>query len=221
MYLAFDTETTGIDAVKNNLLTACFIVLNDNLIEIDRLNLSIKYNEYNISIKAMEINKIDLIKHHNSRNSVDLKTARSMLLDFLRKNKKAHSNSSLSYGYNLFTPIGHNVSFDINFIKGCGLLSEYEYNSYISFNCVDTICIAQFFKLTGEIPKKQSISLSNLCSYYNIKSEENTESYHTAEYDIVMTLHLLRKFKTLNENIMNEYNIQDNNNSKKRKRGMY
>lgn len=221
MYLAFDTETTGIDAVKNNLLTACFIVLNDNLIEIDRLNLSIKYNEYNISIKAMEINKIDLIKHHNSRNSVDLKTARSMLLDFLRKNKKAHSNSSLSYGYNLFTPIGHNVTFDINFIKGCGLLSEYEYNSYISFNCVDTICIAQFFKLTGEIPKKQSISLSNLCSYYNIKSEENTESYHTAEYDIVMTLHLLRKFKTLNENIMNEYNIQDNNNSKKRKRGMY
>ena len=144
-----------------------------------------------------------------------------MLLDFLRKNKKAHSNSSLSYGYNLFTPIGHNVTFDINFIKGCGLLSEYEYNSYISFNCVDTICIAQFFKLTGEIPKKQSISLSNLCSYYNIKSEENTESYHTAEYDIVMTLHLLRKFKTLNENIMNEYNIQDNNNSKKRKRGMY
>jgi DNA polymerase III alpha subunit (gram-positive type) len=221
MYLAFDTETTGIDAVKNNLLTACFIVLNDNLIEIDRLNLSIKYNEYNISVRAMEINKIDLIKHHNSRNSVDLKTARSMLLDFLRKNKKAHSNSSLSYGYNLFTPIGHNVSFDINFIKGCGLLSEYEYNSYISFNCVDTICIAQFFKLTGEIPKKQSISLSNLCSYYNIKSEENTESYHTAEYDIVMTLHLLRKFKTLNENIMNEYNIQDNNNSKKRKRGMY
>lgn len=221
MYLAFDTETTGIDAVKNNLLTACFIVLNDNLIEIDRLNLSIKYNEYNISVRAMEINKIDLIKHHNSRNSVDLKTARSMLLDFLRKNKKTHSNSSLSYGYNLFTPIGHNVTFDINFIKGCGLLSEYEYNSYISFNCVDTICIAQFFKLTGEIPKKQSISLSNLCSYYNIKSEENTESYHTAEYDIVMTLHLLRKFKTLNENIMNEYNIQDNNNSKKRKRGMY
>jgi DNA polymerase III alpha subunit (gram-positive type) len=168
----------------------------------------------------MEINKIDLIKHHNSRNSVDLKTARSMLLDFLRKNKKAHSNSSLSYGYNLFTPIGHNVSFDINFIKGCGLLSEYEYNSYISFNCVDTICIAQFLKLTGEIPKTQSISLVNLCSYYNIKSEGNTESYHTAEYDIVMTLHLLRKFKTLNENIMNEYNIQDNN-SKKRRRGAY
>jgi len=165
MYLAFDTETTGIDAVKNNLLTACFIVLDDNLVEIDRLNLNIKYNEYNISVRAMEINKIDLIKHHNSRNSVDLKTARSMLLDFLRKNKKAHSNSSLSYGYNLFTPIGHNVSFDINFIKGCGLLSEYEYNSYISFNCVDTICIAQFLKLTGEIPKTQSISLVNLCSY--------------------------------------------------------
>jgi hypothetical protein len=35
-----------------------------------------------------------------------------------------------------------------------------------------------------------------------------------------MTLHLLRKFKTLNGNIINEYNIQDNN-SKKRRRGAY
>jgi DNA polymerase III epsilon subunit-like protein len=220
MYLAFDTETSGLDPTKHNLLTVCFIVLNDNLVEIDRLNLNIKYNEYNITIKAMEINKIDLIKHHNCSSSVDLKTARSLLLDFLKKNKRSQFNSSLSYGYNLFTPIGHNVSFDINFIKGCGLLSEYEYHSYISFNCVDTICIAQFLKLTGEIPRKQSISLSNLCSYYNIKTEGDSESYHTAEYDIVMTLHLLRKFKKLNENIMNEYTLQ-NSNSKKRRRGEY
>ena len=88
MYLAFDTETSGLDPTKHNLLTACFIVLNDNLVEIDRLNLNIKYNEYNITIKAMEINKIDLIKHHNCSSSVDLKTARSLLLDFLKKNKR-------------------------------------------------------------------------------------------------------------------------------------
>ena len=57
MYLAFDTETTGIDFKKNNLLTACFIVLDKDLVELDRLNLSIKHTDYTVTIKAIEINE--------------------------------------------------------------------------------------------------------------------------------------------------------------------
>lgn len=213
MYLAFDTETTGIYSNKNNLLTACFIITDDNLIEIDRLNLSLKHNDYNVSIKAMEINKIDLIKHHYE--SVDLKSARNSLLDFLKKHK---NSSELSYN-KTFTPIGHNVTFDINFIKNSGLLTENEYMSFISFNTLDTICIAQYLKLTGDLPKKQSISLINLCKYYGIESPSQVHSdgdlsktrqepyktgtsYHTAEYDIEMTLHLLRKFKSINSKLI-------------------
>ena len=85
MYLAFDTETTGITPTKHNLLTVCFIYLNEDLEEIDRLNLSIKYNDYTITIKAMEINKIDLIKHNSE--SLDLNKARTLLLSFLKKHK--------------------------------------------------------------------------------------------------------------------------------------
>jgi DNA polymerase III epsilon subunit-like protein len=214
MYLAFDTETTGINANKNNLLTACFIVTDDNLIEIDRLNLSLKHYDYNVSIKAMEINKIDLIKHHY--DSVDIKSARNSLLDFLKKhkNKAIDSESESRSSYNkTFTPIGHNVTFDINFIKNSGLLTENEYMSFISFNSLDTICIAQYLKLTGDLPKKQSISLINLCKYYGIEASVNTNSYHTAEYDIEMTLQLLRKFKSINVKLINSEKMF----SKKRK----
>jgi len=65
-YVTFDCETSGLDSCKHNLLTACFIILDKNLIEIDRLNLSIKYENYTIDTKALEVNKIDMIQHHNN-----------------------------------------------------------------------------------------------------------------------------------------------------------
>lgn len=187
MYLAFDTETTGITPSKHNLLTVCFIYLNEDLEEIDRLNLSIKYNDYTITIKAMEINKIDLIKHNSE--SLDLNKAREQLLSFLKKHKKRST----------FTPIGHNIAFDINFIKGSGLLTEDEYNDYFTYNTIDTISIARYLKLTGDLPKRQSLSLQNLCNFYKLSS--NKDNFHTAEYDIEMTVQLLRKFKSINDKL--------------------
>jgi DNA polymerase III alpha subunit (gram-positive type) len=106
-YICFDCETSGLDFIKNNLLSVSFIILDNSLNEIDRLNLFIKYENYNINIKALEVNKIDLIKHHNNINTVNKIQAKKLLLDFLSKNKN---------GQNLI-PIGHNVNFDINFIK--------------------------------------------------------------------------------------------------------
>jgi DNA polymerase III epsilon subunit-like protein len=195
MYLAVDTETTGIDATKNNLLTACFILLDQQLNELGRLNLSLKHSNYTITIKAMEINHIDLIKHHYDSN--DLNSSRILLLDFLNK----HKNKTL------FTLIGHNVSFDIQFIKSSGLLTEEEFNSFINFNILDTISIAQYLKLTGDLPLKQSISLINLCKYYGLDSKSN-KNYHNAEYDIEMTIHLLKKFKSINVKLIDSCYIK-------------
>ena len=53
-YIAFDAETTGLDVNVNNLLTACFIVLDSDLNELDSLNISLKSENYFINPKAME-----------------------------------------------------------------------------------------------------------------------------------------------------------------------
>ena len=56
-YCVFDCETTGLDPLKNNLLTISFILLDQELGIIDRLNLAIKWTEYNTSVEALNINK--------------------------------------------------------------------------------------------------------------------------------------------------------------------
>ena len=82
-YICFDCETTGLDPKVNNLLTVCFIVLDTNLIELDRLNLSVKHKKYTVNPKAMEINKIDLKLHNDSSMSID--ESKLKLITFLKK----------------------------------------------------------------------------------------------------------------------------------------
>ena len=181
-YICFDSETTGLDANVNNLLTACFIILSDNLTELDRLNISLQSESYTINAKAMEVNKIDIVKHHNS--SKDLIDTKAQLINFLKKNK---TNFYL-------TPIAHNASFDIGFIKK---LLGYEYNNYFSYNSVDTIVIANFLKMCGKLPERQPVSLSKLSEYYGLGGSAH-EAFHTSEYDTEMTVKLLKKFVELN-----------------------
>ena len=96
-YIAFDSETSGLDVNVNNLLTACFIVLDSDLNELDRLNISLKSENYFINPKAMEVNKINIVKHH--LNSKDLISTKIEIINFLIKNK---TNFHL-------IPIGNNV----------------------------------------------------------------------------------------------------------------
>jgi len=184
-YIAFDTETTGVDSLKCNLLTVSFIVLDSELNKLDTLNISLKHENYYINPTALEVNKIDIIKHHN--NSLDIIDARVKLITFLNKYKIQYN----------FVPIGHNILFDINFIKSSGLLTNEMYNKYISCNSIDTLTIAQFLKFSGKLPEKQSVSLINLCKYTEIKDDKNTELEHSAEYDTNMTIKLLKKFKSI------------------------
>jgi len=193
MYLAFDTETTGLDYSNSNLLTAYFIILDDFLNVIDTFDLKLKHPVYNITIKALTINNIDIIKHDS--NSISIDEAKCKFLEFLTKNK-------CKYRY---TPIGHNINFDINFVKNSGIITENDYINLISHNVIDTIVIGQFFKLTNHINNNQSLSLVNLCKMFNINVEGDA---HEAKTDILMTIELLKYYKN---------KINQQNSSKKRK----
>jgi len=199
-YIAFDCETSGVSEASN-LLTISFVILDKDLIQKDSLNVSLKQTSgYNIYPEALQINQIDIIKHHQS--STDLQTSRKILLDFLNKNKSS---------YNLI-PIGHNIAFDIRFIKSSGLLTDREYSNFISCNPIDTLIVAQFLKTCGKLNQKQSLSLINLCNHFKLDSCKNSE--HTSEYDIKMTIKLLHCLKSIcNTEILNE---QTENSSVKR-----
>lgn len=199
-YICFDCETTGLEQ-NCNLLTLCLIILDSNLNQIDMLNISLKQKAYIVFPEALVINKIDLIEHHN--NSTTLIESRIKLFNFLNLNKTF---------FNLI-PIGHNLKFDIDFIKKSGLLTELEYNNYISCNFIDTITIAQFLKLSGKLHPKQSISLVNLCNIDKLNLKIDKTQEHSAEYDTKMTISLLKSFVDL----IKEEKTEDKNKNKKRK----
>lgn len=191
-YIAFDTETTGLDSIKNNLLTVCFVILDESLQELSRFSYNIKHDEYTLSTKAMKVNKIDLIQHE--KNALTIKEANKDLTGKLKK---------LNAEYRL-VPIAHNINFDILFIKNSGLLPEHEYSKYISYNGLDTIVLCQFSKLTGILPSDLPISLMSLCKHFNINV---TGELHTCEADILATIEVLKRIG----------NFQIVSNSKKRK----
>ncbi len=203
-YIAFDCETGGfID--ESSLLTVTFIVLDNNLCVLDTLDIALKSNRgYHVYPEALTVNKIDLIKHHAT--AIDLFTARTKLFSFLDAYK------------HMFTliPIGHNIQFDIRFIKNNGLMTGDEYSRYISPNAIDTISIAQFMKVSGKLPLRQSISLSNLCTYYNLGDDNVLQ--HTANYDTHMTIKLLRKFRNELQTEQSNVGLDSVIPNKKRKR---
>lgn len=203
MYLAFDTETTGLDHKTQNLLTGHFIIFDKEFVVIDELGLKLKSDTYNVSIKALQINKIDLIKHDN--NASTLQNSRDAFLKFLEKNKP-------KYRYIL---VGHNIQFDIDFLLSSNLLSKSEFDNYFSYNYLDTLVIGQFLKMCGKIEQNKSLSLVNLCKTFNIPVDN--EKAHDAEYDIKMNVELLKKFKESTENVKIDVGV-DNQESKKRKR---
>ncbi len=184
-YLAFDAETTGLNPQENDILSIHFKFLNDKLETIDEKTIKIKSNCYkNVSPYALNVNKIDLVKHSFSESSVNLKDAKEILILFLGR-------CLLESRWRLI-PVGHNVVFDIAFIK-TSLLTENEYFKFFTPTTIDTLVIAQFFKSIGKIPEKQSLSLKNLCEYYSLNEKQN---FHDCVYDTDMTVKLFKRFKT-------------------------
>lgn len=180
MYIGFDCETTGTDPSTCQLLTVSFCVLSAEMERVDSLNLSLRSDTgYHVFPDAMRVNKIDIVNHHESALSLD--NARRILLEFLNKHKGAFT----------MIPVGHNIQFDIGFLKGSGLMTGEEIRKYFSFGMIDTMVVSQFMKLCGKIPKRQRISLTSLSEYYNLDRRQDLE--HSAEYDVSMTVDVLKK----------------------------
>jgi len=197
-YLAYDTETTGLSK-HCNVLTAYFIVLDENLKEIAKLDLKIKHEKYNIYAKAMEINKIDLVQHEKIATTVD--ESKEILEKFLIENRSSNGMSYTSGEAKLppsYKQIGHNLIFDINMILNNKLICREFYNENMTEEYIDTYSLCRIYRSEKLITCK-SLTLENICKYFEI--EINSNNLHTAEYDIKMTIELYKKLREFrNEN---------------------
>ena len=167
-YLFLDTETSGVDPLNSELLTAAFILYDAaGVNELDRLSLKCRPGSgiFRVSPRAMEVNKIDLISH--SVSAITYNSCQEILFKWLRD--KA--------GDNKLTIVGHRTDFDLGFLK-THIFDLLSLKAHISRQYEDTSVIASFLG----IPFK---SLKDLSVQLQIPSIDLV--MHTAEGDAELT----------------------------------
>jgi DNA polymerase III epsilon subunit-like protein len=177
-YLAFDTETGGID-LHFSLLSAYFAALDEDFNLVAELDLKTKPDDgiYVVSAGGMKVNKIDLVAH--DEKAVTYKQAATAIYDFV----KLHSQQ----GKNKLIPIGHNVHFDIDQILD-KTLTKKNWEIYVGYRKMDTGGTSLYLMDAGIIPQ-MSASLETLATYFNAPVFEA----HTAKGDTHATIHVMKE----------------------------
>lgn len=187
-YLVLDTETGGFQQHEPSLLSVYFMILDENLLMIDELNLLTQPDDgvYVVTGEALGVNKINLIDH--SKVALTYKQAKTAIRQFLNK----HNPN----GKSKLIPIGHNVHFDLDFMKedySLGLKDTF--SKYISHRVIDTGVIAQYLQQKGTLPMSVGGSLGKLVTHFKIDFPE--EDRHTAKGDVIATIEVYKSLLEL------------------------
>lgn len=130
-YFWNDTETTGTDPKKNQMLTMAFVVKNFFGKEVDRLELKFKLiPNREVSQKALETNKIDPYSPEWNNGALTYEEGTKEVAAFVKKHK--------SHGTNYF--LAFKALFDWGFMED--MLGEQLFNELFN-SVVDTYTIAK------------------------------------------------------------------------------
>lgn len=174
-FVLIDIESTGLNKDEHQILEVGLLVIKD-LSVVSELNVKIKHDNYVISPKAMEINKINLEEH--SKDAVFEKEACDAILSFLNENKSAGDEKG-------FVVIGQNVNFDLGFLEAMFTRNNLikEYRNVISYRQLDLMQLALIKNLEGKV-SLESQSLDCILKALNM---EIPECRHSALGDCKLT----------------------------------
>lgn len=198
--LFIDTETGGLDPYKYSLLTLGMVVWEDMKI-VDTEELFINDGKLAVTNESLSINKIDIKEHR--KIAISPKEAIKKINTFLEHN---------FHQYNKITLAGHNINFDVNFLRFFLSQNNENFNKYFSHRFIDTSSILYYLYLAGYI-KERAISSSEAFDLFRI----SVEGRHTALGDAIATAqlfsHLLalvkKKFKISDKIYNNQLNLFD------------
>jgi DNA polymerase III subunit epsilon len=174
--LFIDIETGGLDPNKNSLLSLALVVWEDMKI-IDSQEFLINDGILSVTEEALSINKIDIEKHKQTAISPSL--AIEKILEFINRHFPQQGKITLA---------GHNVQFDISFLRILFTKNKQEFSKFFSHRIIDTSSILYYLYLAGHI-KQKAISSDEAFNYFGIK----VEGRHTAKGDAIATAKLFTK----------------------------
>jgi DNA polymerase III subunit epsilon len=172
-YLVFDTETGGLDSSRHSLLTLGLVAGGAAGVA-EGLEIAVRHEPYLVSAGGMKVNRIDLVAHHEA--ALDPGPALEALDAFLSRHFDPESPVIL---------VGHNISFDIAFLR---IFLESQGRSLeprFSHRSVDTHAVAAALRDAGRIPAEVKLSSTALFAHFGI--EVPAEKRHTALGDALAT----------------------------------
>lgn len=176
-FVFIDTETGGTIPEKHSLLSIGLVVWDLNKGKIDEREFYVKHDIYIVTKEAQKINKFNEDYHNKIAEKPDI-VIKSML-SFLRT----------YFPEDVFIPLaGHNVNFDINFLKVFLKSQNRSYNQYFSHRIIDTYSVYKTLILSGLITENLNSS-HDAFSYFGIKVSER----HNALSDCIATVELYEK----------------------------
>lgn len=179
--LFIDTETGGQDPNKHSLFSIGLVVWDKHEGILDQMELFIKSEQYVYTKEAININHFEVQNHE--QKAVKPKEAIRIIDSFLSRNFIDEYKVPIA---------GHNVQFDVNFLKKLYYTNNASFSNRFSHRIVDTYSIARFLVDVGFI-NLETISSSELFRNLNIKVNER----HSALSDAFATAELYSKLITL------------------------
>ena len=173
-FLVVDTETGGLSCKKNSILSIAGVVWQPRG-EITKLfDLYIKEPELNVEEKALKINKIDL----NVINKEGFSPFEAV------KRIKIALNKRFGLSRKPIQLVGHNVAFDLGFIRRLYRLAQQDMSLDFRDRALDSCSILQFLMISGKV-KGFRASADVLFESAGVEIAENDR--HTAMGDALAT----------------------------------
>jgi DNA polymerase-3 subunit epsilon len=174
-----DVETGGLNPVEHSILSLGAVILNEGEI-VDKFLATVKEPEVSVTDSALKVNgftkeKIEKEGHEPSKVIMEFES-------FLLRNDFSEDKIVLA---------GHNVGFDVSFLKRLYGFTSSKFEKRFSHRCLDTQTGALLLKYAGRI-STEATSLDALCSAFGIRGRAKG-SAHNALQDAELTAELLKR----------------------------
>jgi len=182
--LFIDTETGGLDPEKHSLLSVAMVVWEDMEI-LDSEELLINDGILSVTEEALAINKINIEEH--KKIAISPSQAIQKMFLFIHRHFSHQGRITIA---------GHNVHFDVNFLKSFFSRNNEHFSNFFSHRIIDTSSILYYLYLSGHL-KHKAISSDDAFDYFKIE----VEGRHTALGDAIATARLFTKLLLLTDRI--------------------
>jgi len=175
--LFIDTETGGVILEKHSLLSIGLVAWDITGGIVDTKEIFVEHDNYLVTKGAQNVNKFDLEAH--KLKAVNPSQVIREIDEFCSKNFPADHKIIVA---------GHNIIFDISFLKF--FLSQHgrSFENMFSHRSIDTASILQFLQISGKIDLDLTSSTEGF-RYFKIK----VDNRHGALSDSIATAELFKK----------------------------